>query len=139
MLFAYGPYQDLRTLDEMRFWKQQEEEHIDVIKELVKDLEPQFVEALDAWKESFTLVLNRITRDIETYIRMNGKSTPAMHQHVMEMARFSLEQSERFLQFLHQMRTTSKAIKGKPTLLTVIDHIARESEYFIGVLQVLKQ
>lgn len=138
MLFAYGPYQDLRTLDEIRFWKQQEAEHTEVIRELIPNLEPAFVEALAAWEESFTLVLNRATRDIETLVRMNGHSNHAVHQQVIELTAFSLEQSQRFLNFLHQIKTQSKAVQGKPVILTVLNHIERESEYFIGILQVLR-
>jgi len=46
MQFYYGNQMPLRVLDEAEFWKHQEEEHTVVIRELVKDLEQKYVEAL---------------------------------------------------------------------------------------------
>lgn len=46
MQYYYGNQMPLRVLDEAEFWKHQEEEHTIVIRELVRNLEQKYVEAL---------------------------------------------------------------------------------------------
>jgi uncharacterized protein YihD (DUF1040 family) len=48
MQFYYDDKMPLRILDEGEFLKHQESEHTEVIRALFKDLEPQFVTALQA-------------------------------------------------------------------------------------------
>lgn len=138
MLFAYGPYQDLRTLDEIRFWKQQEAEHTVVIRELVKNLEEPYKKALEAWEESFNLTLSAAVRYIETLVRLGGHSNPAIHAKVLQVTHFSVDQSEKFIAFIEELKKNSKAIKSNPVIPTVLNHIERESKYFVGVLQVMR-
>lgn len=138
MLFAYGPYQDLRTLDEIRFWKQQEAEHTVVIRELVKDLEEPYKKTLEAWEESFNLTLSAAVRYIETLVRLGGLSNPDIHAKVLQVTHFSVDQSEKFIAFLEELKKNSKAVKSNPVIPTVLNHIERESEYFVGILQVIR-
>jgi hypothetical protein len=58
MQFYYDDKMPLRILDEGEFWKHQESEHTDVIRALVKDLEPQFVTALQAWEQALANTSN---------------------------------------------------------------------------------
>ena len=46
MQFYYGGQMPLRILDEAEFWKHQEQEHTVVIRELVDNLEEEYVNAL---------------------------------------------------------------------------------------------
>lgn len=73
MQFYYGEKMPLRILDEAEFWKQQEAEHTVVIKELVKNLESRYVEALNEWEKALTDTHQLVVRWIETKIRLPCK------------------------------------------------------------------
>ncbi|KAA8756587.1 DUF2935 domain-containing protein, partial [Paenibacillus sp. UASWS1643] len=51
--YGYGHLLPLRTLEEIRFWKEQEKEHTLVIRALVPDLEPPYVKLLEEWEATF--------------------------------------------------------------------------------------
>lgn len=51
--YEYGHLLPLRTLEEIRFWKEQEKEHTLVIRALVPDLEPPYVKLLEEWEVTF--------------------------------------------------------------------------------------
>jgi Domain of unknown function (DUF2935) len=50
--FYYGGQMPLRILDEAEFWNHQEEEHTVVIRELVTNLEEEYVDALHEWEKA---------------------------------------------------------------------------------------
>lgn len=127
----------LRILDEAEFWKHQEEEHTVVIRELVKNLETQYVEALKEWEKVLSETHQRIIRFIETVIRSGYDVTPEVYQDVLHLVKFCLDQSEQFIELCRQIRDQSEAIKDNLTAKVVINHIIRESEYFIGIAQTI--
>ncbi len=137
MQFYYGEQMPLRILDEAEFWKQQEAEHTVVIRELVKNLEPQYVEALNEWESALTNTHQRVVRWIETVIRSPHRISPQLQQRVLELVRFCLHQSELFIKLLRTIRDHSEAFKGNMTAQVVMNHIIRESEYFIGIAQTI--
>jgi hypothetical protein len=137
MQYYYGNQMPLRVLDEAEFWKHQESEHTVVIRELVKELEPQFVEALQNWEKEFTKTHQRVVRYIETVNRTGGTITPTLYQDVLQLVTFCLKQSEEFIEFCRRLMNESVPISSNPTAKTVLNHIIRESEYFIGVAQTI--
>lgn len=137
MQFYYGHQMPLRILDEAEFWKLQESEHTVVIRELVSGLEPPFVETLEKWEAALTATHQTVIRLIESVIRSGALVTPALYEEVMRIVRFSLDQSLQFIQFLQYLKTNSKPVKDNPTAVVVVNHIIRESEYFVGIAQAL--
>lgn len=137
MQFYYGEKMSLRLLDEAEFWKHQEAEHTEVIRELAKGLEARFVDALKQWEQALSRTQAEVRRYIETYIRAAGHVTPAFHHQVLELIRFCLHQSHQFIGLLNQIGSESAAIRNNPTALVVLNHIRRESEYFIGIAQTI--
>lgn len=137
MQFYYGKQMPLCVLDEAEFWKHQEEEHTVVIRELVSNLERPFVEALENWEMEFAKAHQRVVRYIETVIRSNGNVTPMLYQDVIQLTMFSLEQSERFIEFCRRLMRESAPIRENPTAKVVLNHIIVESEYFIGIAQTI--
>lgn len=137
MQFYYGKQMPLRVLDEAEFWKHQEEEHTVVIRELVSNLERPFVEVLENWEMEFAKAHQRVVRYIETVIRSNGNVTPMLYQDVIQLTMFSLEQSERFIEFCRRLMRESAPIRENPTAKVVLNHIIVESEYFIGIAQTI--
>lgn len=135
MLTVYGALMPLRLLEEIRFWKMQEKEHTVVIRELTPQLEPEYVQLLKEWEPVFAKTEFDTGQWIEAVIRSPAGVTPYIQMQVEGLLNLSVEQSKTFIQQLLYMLAHSKAISGNPTAKVVVEHIIRESEYFLGVLQ----
>jgi hypothetical protein len=137
MQFYYGDKMPLRILDEGEFWKHQEAEHTEVIRALVPKLEPQFVQALQAWEQALSQTQAVFVRYIETVVRSTQPLPPNFYADVLQLVQFALQQSLEFIALLDKMAKESQALNQNPTALVVLNHIRRESEYFIGISQTL--
>lgn len=136
MQFYYGDKMVLRVLDEIDFWKRQEGEHTVVIRQIVENLEEDYVKALQKWEEAFAETEGKAIRYTESVIRIGGgKIPPQIYSGIINLINFSVIQSKNFLQLLDQLISYSKAVKVNPVAIVVINHIRRESEYFIGIAQ----
>ncbi|MGG3432861.1 DUF2935 domain-containing protein [Heyndrickxia coagulans] len=137
MQYYYGNQMPLRVLDEAEFWKHQEEEHTIVIRELVRNLEQKYMEALQEWEKAFSEAHHRVIRYIETVNRSNGQVSQALYQDILQLTQFCLQQSEQFIRFCRTLMEASEPISTNPTAKVVLNHIIVESEYFIGVAQTI--
>lgn len=137
MQFYYGQQMPLRILDEAEFWKHQEEEHTVVIRELVSGLEKNYVDALKEWEKALSETHQYVVRYIESIIRSSYYLPNGLYQQVLQLVAFCLEQSLAFIKLCQQIKTKSTAVQNNPTAKVVIDHIIRESEYFVGISQAL--
>jgi hypothetical protein len=137
MQFSYSEQAPLRLLDEANFWKRQEQEHTVVIREIVPNLERKFVEELKDWETVLTKTHSQIVQLTETVVRSGYVVPPALADEVLRLISFCLEQSGRFVKHLFEILNLSPATKQNPVAVTVIRHIIRESEYFIGIAQTI--
>ncbi|HLS09896.1 DUF2935 domain-containing protein [Lentibacillus sp.] len=137
MQFYYGSQMPLRVLDEAEFWKQQEAEHTVVMRELVTDLEEEYVNALKRWESELDASHQHVKRFIESVIRSHNHISPSLHQQVLDLVSFCLQESVAFIQFCRQVKDESAVVSGNQTAKVVIDHIVDESEYFIGIAQTI--
>ncbi len=137
MQYYYGDKMPLRILDEGEFWKHQEAEHTDVIRALVPNLEPQFVQALKSWEQALSRTQATFVQYIETLVRSGPNLNPQFYSQVMQLVHFATNQSQQFISLLNQLGTESNALKENPTAIVVLNHIRRESEYFIGISNAL--
>jgi hypothetical protein len=137
MQFYYGEQMPLRILDEAEFWKHQEEEHTVVIRELVAGLEEPFVEALKKWEEVLSATHQQVVRYIESLIRSAYYIPAQLYQQVLQLISYCLQQSLDFIKLCQQIKTESAAVSKNPTAKVVLNHIIRESEYFVGIAQAL--
>ncbi|MFC0215583.1 DUF2935 domain-containing protein [Paenibacillus chartarius] len=135
MLMVYGALMPLRVLEEIRFWKMQEREHTVVIRTLVPDLETPFVRLLEEWEGVFEKAEMAAVRLIEAAIRSGFWLPPQQQAQVNQLLIASASQSRLFIQHLMRMEQESVPIRTRPVVKTVLEHIIRESEYFLGVLQ----
>lgn len=135
MQFYYGEKNLLRILDETEFWKRQEAEHTVVIRQMVTNLEVGFVRILQEWEQAFAQTEGVAVKYIETIIRSNYNISPALEQQIIQFIDFALTQSQKFILLLNQIVSESQAVRNNPVALVVINHIRRESEYFIGIVQ----
>jgi hypothetical protein len=137
MQFYYGQQMPLRILDEAEFWKHQEEEHTVVIRELVSNLEEQYVIALIRWEGALEETHQQVVRFIESVIRSGYQVSNTLYQQVLQLVQFCLQQSLNFIAICQQIKTESTVVSSNPTAKVVLDHIIRESEYFVGIAQAL--
>lgn len=136
MQFYYGQQMPLRILDEAEFWKHQEEEHTVVIRELVANLETEFVNALKEWEKVLGETRHQVLQYIQTVVRSNYVQE-GLQQQVLQMVPFWLQQSLQFIELCKQIKDQSQAVSTNPTAKVVLDHIIRESDYFVGIAQAL--
>jgi len=137
MQFSYGELMPIRLLDEANFWKHQEHEHTVVIREMVPNLERKFAEELKQWEDALLKTHNQVIQLTESVIRSGNIVPPALIDQVQRLISFCLEQSGRWIRFLFEMLSLSQSVKKNPVAVTVIRHIIRESEYFIGIAQTI--
>ncbi|MFC7392147.1 DUF2935 domain-containing protein [Scopulibacillus cellulosilyticus] len=137
MQYYYGSQMPLRVLDECEFWKQQEEEHTVVIRELVKGLESKYMEALEKWERALSETHHRVVRFVETVNRSKGPFNYHLYQDLMSLVSHCLDQSKSFIAFCGMLMEESEPIKTNPTAKVVMNHIIDESEYFIGIAQTI--
>ncbi|MDO7908255.1 Fe-Mn family superoxide dismutase [Paenibacillus sp. JX-17] len=139
MLYVYGPLLPLRILEEIRFWKQQESEHTDVIKAIVPNLEPVYVQLLDQWKVLFEETEQAAQRLLNQVLPGTHQADPYVLAQLEQLLDVSCRQSREFIRQLYQLIEKSSAVKTVPLAPVVLLHIIRESEYFLGVLETLSK
>lgn len=135
MLYVYGPLMPVRILEEIIFWKTQENEHTAVIQAIIPQLEEPYVKLLNEWaivfgatEEAARQLLNTVLKTSTPSIRVPGSPTE-------QLLRISCNQSHQFIRHLYAVMAESDAAKLQALSGTVILHIIRESEYFLGVLE----
>lgn len=137
MQFYYGSQMPLRILDECDFWKMQEAEHTVVIREAVPQLEERFTEELKQWEMALNRTHQQVIRLMESTIRAGEPLPPTLYHHVLQLVQYCLQESEQFVHFCRMLSRESRAISTNLTAVTIIKHIIRESEYFIGIAQTI--
>lgn len=136
MQFYYGDQNSLRVLDEVEFWKQQEAEHTTVIEQAIPNIDDVVFDQLHTFSDEFTSTEQKAVQLIETVIRSKNQVNHVMQQHIMDFIQHSICESEQFIQFLTNMKRLD-VITQNPVAPVILDHIIRESQYFIGIAQVI--
>jgi Fe-Mn family superoxide dismutase len=134
VLMVYGALMPLRILEEIRFWKMQEKEYTMVILKLVPDLEPQYEKLLKEWEKVLSKTEKTAQQWIESVIDSNKFASHPLHSQLHSIIQHSRNQSQELIQHLFQLTQQSSVINKKPTIKTMILHMIRGSEYFLGVL-----
>ncbi|MFZ7131652.1 MAG: DUF2935 domain-containing protein [Eubacteriales bacterium] len=137
MRFFYGENNYLRVLDEVEFWKLQEAEHTTVIKQIVPDLESNYIDQLDNFSQVFLQTQGQGVQLIETIIRSKGMVNQDLYRQILDFIYYAINSSKQFIQFLNEVIRDSKAVQGDNIAIIVINHIIRESQYFIGIAQTI--
>nr|WP_312576034.1 DUF2935 domain-containing protein [Sedimentibacter sp.] len=135
MRFNYGEMNILRALEESEFWKNQESEHTQVIQEIVPDLEEDYVEKLIEYKGVFDSSIATIVQYIENVINLEESIPPALSEEIMQIIKISIMQSQVFVDFLNELLKDSAAVGNNPIASIVVNHIRRESDYYMGVVK----
>lgn len=136
--FYYGQQMPLRILDEAEFWKHQEEEHTVVIRELIPNLEEQYKTALKEWERVLNETRQQVLQYIQSVVRSGYYVPQSLQQQILQqLVPYWMQQSLNFINLLQQIKNQSKAASANQTAIVVLNHIIRESEYFVGISQAL--
>jgi hypothetical protein len=137
MQFYYGEKNILRALDEAEFWKLQETEHAGLIPQVTPNLEPEYAKALEQYGTELAIMHSEVVKDIASFTRSEGKITPEMKMQMLDLVKQCIDQSSSFVGLMVEMLRSSRAVQASQTSQTVINHMIRESQYFIGIDQLI--
>ena len=137
MQFYYGEQNILRALDEAEFWKHQEAEHAGLIPVVTPDLEPQYVQRLEEFGVELGLMNAEAVKYIESVTRSKGMVSRELKMQMQNVIKRCVEQSMSFSDFMKEMLQNSHAVRSNKPSMTVIHHMIRESQYFIGIDQLI--
>ena len=137
MQYYYGEKNVHRALDEAEFWKHQEKEHAGLIPAVTPGLEPQYVQKL----EQFEIELGQANAEAVKYTTSSTRSKGAvpreLRAQMLDFIKQCVEQSQNFSAFMTELLQNSKAVHTNQASQTVIHHMIRESQYFIGINQLM--
>ena len=137
MQFYYGAQNILRALDECEFWKHQEAEHAGLIPVVVPGLEAAYTQALEQFGTELALMQSEAVRYIESVTRAKGAVGQGLKSQMIDLVRRCAEQSESFVKLMGEMLQNSRAVRANQAAVSVIRHMVRESQYFIGIVQLI--
>ncbi|NMO98085.1 Fe-Mn family superoxide dismutase [Paenibacillus lemnae] len=139
MLYIYGHHLPARILEEIVFWKHQEAEHTEVIQAIVPRLEETYVKLLNDWAAVFTETEKAAELLLQQTMTSSEALSPSTLNQIELLVRISMDQSREFVRQLRMLEKNSPAVKKVPLAPTVLEHIIRESEYFLDVLKELSE
>ena len=137
MQFYYGAQNILRALDEAEFWKHQETEHAGLIPIVTPNLESLYVQTLEKFGLELHDMNSEAVKYIESVTRSQGVISRELRIQMYDFIKRCLEQSERFVEFMEEMLQKSDAVHSSKPSQDVINHMIRESRYFIGIAQLV--
>ncbi len=76
---------------------------------------------------------------MEAALRSGLQAGSQLEQQIMQFLNICIRQSRDFVAFLNMVSTQSTAVMDNPVAVTVVDHIRRESEYYIEIITAVMQ
>ena len=137
MQYYYGEQNILRALDEAEFWKRQESEHAGLIPVVTPGLEPEYVQRLEQFGAELNYMLSESVKYVTSVTRSKGKVSHDLKIQMLNFLRQCIDQSTRFVGFMEEMLQASNAVRANQASQTVLNHMIRESQYFVGIDQLI--
>lgn len=137
MLFVYDSKMPLRIMEEIRYWKMEEKEHAQLIRQLVPHLEKEYKTLLQEWEQAFKQTEESANRWIQILINQESQRTREYADQLETFVRVSVQQSQQFVQHMQRMQGESANMLQNESGRIGTLHAIRESEFFIGVMNAL--
>jgi len=115
-----------------------EKERTVAIRERIPDLEEPYSALLEEWNRVFARTLEQA----RTALREAISDTPpdrSLEARVPELAVEASLQSKEFIRHLQALKEHSAAVRGRPGAASLLEQACRESAYFLGVAEDLRQ
>lgn len=142
MLFVYGSRMPLRLLEEIREWKTQEKEHMDVIQKAIPGLEAAYSALLKEWRSIFEMTEQRASVWLESAVSAQARSAAPSFGDLRGAAETLLQaaaaQSQQFVAQLMQILGSSAALTADASARSVVLHALRESTYYLGKMEAIE-
>ena len=135
--YYYGAQNILRALDEAEFWKHQEAEHAGLIPIVTPELESQYVQRLAQFGIELSRMNAEAVKYIESVTRSKGSVSRGLKMQMLNFIKQCVAQSQSFTNYMGEMLHDSHAVRANASSQTVINHMIRESQYFIGIDQLI--
>lgn len=137
MLFMYGPYLPVRILEDIRSWKQEETEHTKLISSISGDLEEDYAELLEDWRQVFSDT--EAAADRLLYVA-SSESAASLHaeelpRHTERLLGAACRQSQQFVSQLQSILEHSRATQTEEAAPFVRGHIIPKSQYYLNRLE----
>jgi Fe-Mn family superoxide dismutase len=138
MQSEYGVGMHTRLLEEIMYWKMQEQEHTVVIRSLVPELEPAYVQWLQQWEEVFSKTKDFAQHTKAVLESSPNRSLPADWEDFLpKLVEDSTNQSREFSRQLQLLPEYSAAVGLTRDASVALDYIRRQPEYFQSVFEQL--
>ena len=137
MQYYYGEKNLHRALDEAEFWKHQEHEHAGLIPVVTPGLEPEYVQRLEQFGVDLGAMNAEAVKYITSITRSKGVVSRELRVQMADFVHQCVEQSQSFIALMTEMLQNSQAVKAQQASQTVIHHMIRESQYFVGIDQLI--
>jgi len=137
MRFYYGERNVLRALDEAEFWKHQEAEHTDLIPVVTPNLEPDYAARLIKLGIEMRDLQSEVVKYIESSVRDGRTVGRDLYSQIMNLLSACVTQSNDFVTLMNDMLHHSHAVLAAAHSQDVIHHMIRESQYYIGIGQLI--
>ena len=139
MQYYYGERNLQRAIDEAEFWKHQEHEHAGLIQVVTPGLEPQYVQRLAEFEVELGNTNAEAAKYTASIVCSKGAIPRSLQAQMINFIRHCVEQSQSFTALMTELLQNSQAVHKQQTSQTVIHHMIRESQYFIGIDQLILQ
>ncbi len=133
MLHMYGKLLPLRVLEDIRLWKQLEQEHVQVLQHTLSNLETPFQFAFRQLEKSFAQTEQLSRQWIQAVIDSKFDFNSVLLTNVEQLRQNSAHQSRQFVSLLTDILQTSSAIARNTAISPWIEYSIRASNYFIGL------
>jgi len=137
MRYYYGEKNIFRALDEAEFWKHQEAEHADLIPAITPNLEEQYIQRLGQLSLELRQAQSEAVKFIASTTRSKGVVGQELKTQMLNFIKSCVEQSKSFIALMNELLQHSQAVRSNSTSQTVIHHMIRESQYYIGIDQLI--
>ena len=137
MQFYYGEQNILRALDEAQFWKRQEAEHTTLIPVITPNLEAEYAGRLETLGNEINQLEEESVKFITSVVRSRGVVGRDLKVQMLNFIKRCVEQSKDFIALMTEMLENSRAVHANAVSQTVIKHMIRESQYFVGIEQLI--
>jgi Fe-Mn family superoxide dismutase len=130
----------MRLLEEIVFWKTQEMEHTVVIRSLIPELEPPYVQLLHDWEHVFAR-----TKQVALHASSIAASAPYRSlptewaAYLPKLVEDSLQQSQEFSRQLQLLPEHSPATRQTLDAPVLFAYLQRQPDYFNGVMEHLER
>lgn len=124
----------IRLLEEIRFWKLQEQEHAHIVHELIPILEPRYVDLFQEWEKVFSQTRETASQLIEMW--KTSSSDVDYYANYNAIVQRATDESAQFIEHLYAIQNGAGQLPThRNHRSNDLMHLIRDSEYFLSLVR----